>query len=121
MSNARRSIAQLRAEKKARQQSASKGMELLKTVIQVVDEQEMTCVLTEESSLAILLEKITRACALLEHGNYDYYEQGIAYQCKGKVQRDIGQIAEALATLREAQRLFTMARTQVHTSVQTCD
>jgi len=52
MSNARRSIAQLRAEKEIRQQIVLEGVKLLDHVSQVINEHGRSSVLIEEPSLA---------------------------------------------------------------------
>lgn len=65
---------------------------------------------TVHFQLAMLLEKIERACVLLEHGAF--FDRANAHRQKGSVQADLGQLGEAMATLQEARQLYSMAARQ---------
>lgn len=112
MSNSRRSIASLRAEKEARERNVREGIKLRNVIAQVLSGP--TPVSKEDLPYKGLLEKAIHACALLEHATY--FDRAAALHCKGKLEREHGRIMEALASLREARQLYTLALAagQVH-------
>ena len=107
MSNVRRSIAQLRAERDARLQRIEEGIALRQEA-----RQERSDYLKAAASDQILLAektlvKATRACALLEDASFG--DWGFAYESKACIHKDLGHIKEALANFREARQMFVLA------------
>jgi len=95
MSNARRSIARLRAEKE-------EGLALRDEVGQSVELCRASFsrhVLPEDA-----LEKVTRACTLLV--NAAVLDRAVAHGYKAAVLGKVDRIGEALAAYREAQQLY---------------
>ena len=114
MSQPRRTLAQLRAEKEARLRTVEEGIRLRKELDQAFVDQRKHSFADRsdvQGQLAVLLEKATRACVLLEHG--PFFDRANVYRHKGYLQEQVGQIGEALVTFREAQKLYALAATQV--------
>jgi tetratricopeptide (TPR) repeat protein len=115
MSNARRSIAQLRAEKEARLRNMEEGMYLRNAVMQAINNYEnhgFADPSTRCLQVAALLEKAARACILLEETPF-IFDRAVAHQYKGMLHRDLGQIGEALAAYREARRWYALSGKQL--------
>lgn len=115
MSNAKRSIAQLRAEKEARLRKIEEGMRLREVVGQAINRYETSGFAdpsTRRLQVTAILQDAARACSLLE-GHPSFFERAVAHQYKGGLHRDLGQIGEAVATYREARRLYALAGPQL--------
>lgn len=113
MSHARGAIARLRAEKEARPRSVEEGLKLRNEAGRELDghtRHGVADVSTQNLQLAAILEKVTRACVLLEHATF--FDRAVAHEVKARTQGELGQIGEALETYREAQRLFAPAAPQ---------
>ena len=100
MSNARRSIAQLRAEKETRYQDGLEGIRLRNAVGRTDAEYNSVGGYhpsTHNMFLTALLEDANRACVLLEHFPGPL-ERALAHECKALLQRDLGQIGDAMTS-----------------------
>jgi len=106
MSNAKRSVAQLRAEKEARHRDGLEGIRLLSVVSKGIRQYNGQGVepSTIMMMLTTLLEKAEQSCAVLEHYPDPLFRYS-AHECKARLLKDLGKTAEAMTAFHETRRV----------------